>query len=102
MAGDINIIADDLDQLLNSIKPKPVVKPSVAQEQDTSIVARALVEYVLHKAPENCTAESVGGALSVGIDAASKELGINKDKLMDAVESYMMGVLGSAKLGYRL
>lgn len=93
----LKMLAEDLEKILADIKPKPVVKPSVTVEQDLTQVARAVFEYVLHRAPEDATAEAVGAALSIGVESAAAELGLDEQTLFKAVDTYVCHALRAAQ-----
>lgn len=93
----LRTVAEDLEQVLASIKPKPVVRPPTkAEARDATGVARALFEYVLHKAPEDASYETLGEALAVGIRAASIELGLEEKALFGAIDTYVCSALRAA------
>lgn len=98
MSSELKNLGADLDQFLNEIKPKKVeLPPPVREQNDTATAARALLDYVLSRAPQDMTAEDIGGAIGLGVDSLAEELGYSPTELMDAVETYMTSMLRTAK-----
>lgn len=98
MSNELKNLADDLGQFLNEIKPKRVERPPPVREQgDSAVAARALLDYVLSQAPQDMTAEDIGGAINLGVNSLAEELGYSSTELMDAVETYVTRMLRGAK-----
>jgi len=91
-------LADDLDQFLSENKPKRIeLPPPVREQDDTAVTARALLDFVLSRAPQDMTAEDIGGAIGLGVESLAEELGYSPDELMSAVETYLGSMLRTAK-----
>jgi hypothetical protein len=90
-------LAEDLNKLLVDIKPKPVIPPSVTEQHDVRQVSRAVLEYVLQKAPEDILAEEVGAGLAIGIQTAAQELNLKEADLLKGIESFMADALKAAR-----
>jgi len=97
VANPMKELAEDLDKLLLDAKPKPVIPPSVTEKHDVREVSRAILDYVLHRAPENAVTEDIGFGLAEGIKAAASELSLKEADLLKGLEDLTTEILKAAR-----
>ena len=92
MNEEVKKIAGDLEQLLESVKIKPVVINSNDPRLTESEVARELAVLALSNAPKNASAEMIGDCILNIARVKAEEFNMSEKDIVEAIVSHYLDV----------
>lgn len=105
-------LAEELETLLAAPRHVEVAAPVdesyliAAEPQAETVVessglvpqlARTIIEYTLGKAPEKASAEHIGLAIIAGINESVKLLGVDRERVVEAVDDFLSDLSRSVR-----
>jgi hypothetical protein len=72
------------------IAAEPTVVPEAAPTNEHLIpqLVRSVVDYTLSRAPEGASPQNIGEAITAGVNEAIKHLGLDRAKVVEAVDLF--------------